>query len=571
MDDGSASGESAVAAAEPEAESGTGAESAEATTHIEGGPVRQVRVEAGDSLGRLLADAGVPEAEIYTDYVALTLKLNPQIRNPNIIMAGQDLVLPVPGDWDPALVAEARTEIRDRMPAARPKPAARIEARPEPVVESEPEPARVAQPEPPRRPEPHPEAGPGPDRATARLSRTRPDLSVQPDAAIRHRPRPKPGPKPQPKDTALTPAPLPPTKSVATRTALGLIFTRIGESFRASGQHFLPLKSGGQITINNETFPIIEMRSGQRIVLDLELKLPEKMVRLIRTNWPNYTIFRPKPKESFSSMLGRLLEAAQYYKVQGPGAPWRVDKGVAIEAGADWIVWRTRSDHERGRAVIINLPPDPSMGTSPEVAAFLAEHGIQIIDFFPKGNLIGPRLVSGAPPREDWTRIEYHSDLDLVASILELIGQPYEVDLSIPLMRDDSGGDGFNLTVQAPLYFSRSGRNFIVTPNDFSGDVLEALEANGFRVVTIDPREGLSSLAQKTLEAMGIPTEAGLTIQASSRPKNANIELTLPGLTFSQGGRRFFLTPVSPSPLLTPLLDEPGLRVVRYQYARESG
>ncbi|MEW5726086.1 MAG: LysM peptidoglycan-binding domain-containing protein, partial [Thermodesulfobacteriota bacterium] len=60
---------------------------------------RTVRVEKGDRLAEILRREGVPEPLIFNEMVNLVVRVNPQLRNPNLIYAGMDLKVPVKSDW----------------------------------------------------------------------------------------------------------------------------------------------------------------------------------------------------------------------------------------------------------------------------------------------------------------------------------------------------------------------------------------------------------------------------------------------------------------------------------------
>ena len=473
-----------------------------------------ILVEEGESLSKLLRRQGLPDAMIFNEFINLTLRLNPQITDPNLIYAGQRIKLP------------------------------KGSARPEAALLEKP----------------------------ASASIVRPIRPKTPPTSTRVKPKPKPKPKPEEKPTiALPPPELPPSQTVATRTALGLIFTRIGERYLSKGQHFLPLKTGGQITLSPQAFPIIEFRTGHRVVLDLDRRLPEEMVGLIRTNWPNYTIFRAQPGEHLSELLERLFKLAQYHKVRGRGDPWVLNRDVRISIGADWIIWPTQKDWSQGRAVVITLPASLDQGTSPEVAAYLDGLGIKVIDFHARGSLIGPEPSraqnSSTLETEDLVPPDYTG---LVQALLDLVGQKYELNLNIPLMQSTSSGQDFNFTVMAPIYFSRGGKNYVVAVDGITTDLKTMLEEHGFTVILRAAGEGPEPLAKKLLTALGVDAHEGWVINGSTRADNRNIKVTLPGLLFSSGGRRLLLTPGRVPPALAPLVAESGLKIVVYRMSGQS-
>ncbi|MBU2552607.1 MAG: LysM peptidoglycan-binding domain-containing protein [Proteobacteria bacterium] len=468
---------------------------------------KSVKVRPGERLALILRRVGIPEHLIFNEYINLTIKINPQLKNPNLILAGQEIKVPLPGTWSESELQAATG------------------------------------------------SGPIPARAP----------SVPPTATrVSPEPAPRPQPRPAPK-LAVTPPPMPPSNSLAVRAALGLIFTRIGERFINRGQHFLPLKSGGQITINTQSFPIIELRTGRRVLLDLDHRLPEDMVALIRSNWANYTIFRPQPGEGLTALLKRLIEMSQYYKVREDGTPWRLSREIGVRISADWIIWPSAADWQAGRAVVINLPQTPAQGTSPEVAAYLETQGLKIIDFYPRGNLIGPEPRRDSIEPQLKTEEMAASDFqDFTRGLLDLVGQKFESDLSIPLIRNGESGADFNFTVQAPIYLTRGGANYVIDFQRRPPSMEKLLEEHHFRLITREAGERPEAFALKLFQALGLETNSGLNIQSSSRPNGRGIEITVPGALVHAPGGKLLLTSIDLPREIAPLLARKGLRVVRY-------
>ncbi len=461
-------------------------------------------VQAGESLAQLLRNIGLPDSMIFNEYLELTLALNPHLKNPNIIYANQRIKLPMPGAWaESALAAELKKQRASVLTSAPAPPITRTQA-----------PAQLPRKE------------------------DKPAITV---------------PTPQ----------LPPANTLAVRTALGLVFSRIGERFISTGQHFLPLKSGGQITINTQAFPIIEMRNGLRLLLDLDRRLPEEMVALIRTNWSNYAIFRPSPGESLSAMLARLFEMGRYYKMHTAGTVWTLHRDVDVTLSADWIIWPTQEDWAAGRAVVITLPESRDQGTLPAVAAYLAKQGVKVIDFYPRGNLIGPDLVRETPDRE--IQIEELNPIDtkrFILDLLDLVGQKYEQDLNIPLVTN--GGQDFNLTIQVPVYFARAGEKFVLSLQPLPESMTKLLTEHNFSLITRTKGEKPAEFAARLLKELGIRFDKGLKISASTRPSGRNLEVDFPGLLLDLGLRQVLLTPVAVPFELAGVLNKPNLKVVRY-------
>gem|GEM_PF-6262979 len=81
---------------------------------------RTVKIRPGDTLERLLRREGLPREAIYRHLLKITMDLNPEIKNPDLILAGAELRIPAAGDYlsaaglDPHKVREAALAISQR-------------------------------------------------------------------------------------------------------------------------------------------------------------------------------------------------------------------------------------------------------------------------------------------------------------------------------------------------------------------------------------------------------------------------------------------------------------------------
>ena len=72
---------------------------------------------------------------------------------------------------------------------------------------------------------------------------------------------------------------------------LKYLFLAIGEEWKDTGEHFIPLRSGGQIDLKASSFPLITFLTGKHVILDAQDKLPEKVAKLIEQTWPIIRLF----------------------------------------------------------------------------------------------------------------------------------------------------------------------------------------------------------------------------------------------------------------------------------------
>ncbi|MBF0531321.1 MAG: hypothetical protein HQK55_19035, partial [Deltaproteobacteria bacterium] len=252
--------------------------------------------------------------------------------------------------------------------------------------------------------------------------------------------------------------------------------------------------------------------------------------------------------------------------VQKRGAPWVLDREFKIKIEADYIVWPTPEDWAAGRATVITFPESQGSGTPPELAAYLAQNGVKVLDYYSRGHLIGPEPRRDAesiapPPVEDWRHSDYN---EFAKAILKLVGQPFESDINIPLLAGGSAGADININTQAPIFFSRAGVNYIIAAGGLAPEVQKLLENQRYAVINCRHGESAQGLALRILSALGIKAEPGLTVAGQGKTAGRSIEVTMPGVLFKNGGTDMLLTSTSIPPTLVPLVNRPNLKVVRY-------
>ena len=469
-------------------------------------PVVEHEVQHGERIAALLRYYGVPDKLIFDEYINLVLALNPQIRNKDIIYPGQILKLPkFEGVLTQAIIFKEKP--KEKVP--------------------EPAPSQVVK---------------------------KPEGKKTPEIKEREIP-------------ALQAAAQPGSRTLINRVALGLIFSRIGERFISTGQHFLPLKSGGQISLKASTFPILSLRNGHKIILDLDSRLPEQVIKLIRTSWQDYSIFRVKPREKLISLLPRLFKECGYLRIYEKGEPVVFDRqAVKIKLQADWIIFPEESDETANQAVVLNLASSREQGTYPEAAAFLTEIGVTVIDFYPKGNLVGPEPMTYRPKTEYKVETILSNDLnEFLQTVLDLMGQKYATDLSIPLIKSDETVKDFKLSVNVPLYFNRNGIDFMVRFEGLSKELIGLLQKQGARVVVLIPAEDPLKALRTLLTAMEQEHEHGFILKASKRPAERNIEFNLPGVMIQSEPNPLLISPEEIPAQLVPLLKQNGIKPVVFR------
>ncbi len=233
----------------------------------------------------------------------------------------------------------------------------------------------------------------------------------------------------KPVETAQAPAaaPSPPPEQPKGPPALSLqlteFFALLGEEWINTGEHFIPLKAGGQLNLKAEAFPILSLGNGQRVIVDLHRELPEKMAQVIAANWDNYRVVHLKGDEDLRGALNRILAACEYYRIYKQGEPLEMRGDFTLQVSADWII---QTSEDRSRTLLINLADKSGARMPPELRNFLTNLGVKSIEYPPsRQNTAEP----SAPAARSDVLSAGKDKAAVIESVLNLTGQTFTRDV----------------------------------------------------------------------------------------------------------------------------------------------
>jgi hypothetical protein len=436
--------------------------------------LEQYTVKPADSVIKVVTGKyDIPEEQLHREYLDLVRKLNPHIKDLDVIEPGQVIRLPI---YTPQIVRK------------------RIEAPPPPEPEH-----------------------------------------VKEDEGVRRR-------------------------MTDLATALGLIFSEMGEEWIQTGTHFIPLKSGGQIDLQAASFPILNLRNGLRIIVDLNNRLPQRMTELIGSSWHNYRVVHVSGRDDLKTAFDRLVRACNYPRVFERGETLEMEGDMGFRIMGDWII--ALGDATAGRRISVAVVNINLSGSSQPVCptvlrSYLAQVGVKVIDF-PLPESGGPG--AGADPVEI---LDAGSDPSaLVRRTLDLVGQDFETDVRIPLYQ--SKGADFKLIIKANFLMKLNGRDALITLSDLGQEVISLLEERGFQVLPLAGERDPLAVVSSTLRFIGVDCEPGPHVFVTSREtESKSVRLTLPGSVFEDmGGKPILATRLNLPSEIASFLTKRGYRVM---------
>ena len=409
--------------------------------------VENYTVQPGDALTRVIEGRyGIPAKKLYGEYLSLVKKLNPNIKNVNVILPGQRIKLPI---YSPELVRK-------------------------PII---------------------------PERFQEK--------------------------KQKPQKEKISPL----------ATGLAQVFSELGMDWIRTGQHFIPLSTGGQINLRAESFPVLNAPTGNRVIVDLYNDLPARVSDLIQSNWDIYRIVHVTAKDDLRSVLTRIFRACAFKDSDGTKHPLQFGGAIRLRITGDWILPVSLASSGKGPTTAVLTLREPYMPTVPwMIQDYLDGLGIKVIDYpagdsFPEEGESKPDLVK--VPDDPLERTEM---------LLHRLGQKFTRSLDIPVYQSEAAG--VKLLIKADFYLKARGANAVI---DFSGlgkKMVIFLKEHGFKVLSLHGVKDPLEILTRMLSFLGVPFDPGPhSFLACKRDRSRNIELTLQGISFKDAkGQRILAT-----------------------------
>ena len=378
-------------------------------------------------------------------------------------------------------------------------------------------------------------------------------------AQVKARPKPRkpyvPPPSTKPEHA---PAPVWTGQEVTLLAAedLGSIIAQMGEEWTQSGEHFIPLKSSGHINLKAESYPIIRLNKGMTVIVDLHGALSNKMAKVIESSWASYRVVCLSTKDDLRSALDKILRAFKYPKIFKKGQPVKLGGDIPVSITGDWIVTPPKTAPGKNpEFIVINLLQARSHGTPGTIKDYLKPLGVEIIEFPPAEEKQGdvdrkPSLEKAEDPES------------LIKAVLNLTGQDFSTRLRIPAYA--SANNDFRFTIEADFYLKIRGKIHIIDLAGLDPEVIALLKDDGISVLSLTKEHEPLTMVSKTLKFLNVKFEPGPhSFSTSPDDIPRNVETTLKGILFyAHNGDSVFVSPLDLPSEIGAFLSQRGYKVL---------
>ena len=263
------------------------------------------------------------------------------------------------------------------------------------------------------------------------------------------------------------------------------------------GDISIPLMEENRITIDTNTFPILQLTGDKRLILDHGGDLPNGLVDLVQFEPGNYEVVTLEKNENMRSVLDKLFDAAGYFSVDKNRNPLVVGDQVQFEISGDWVIYRDEFMEDIMVVNVIEKGEEPVDGQLKDSAG---SFGVDMIDIYMKGegeSVPVPKTVKATECPGDIPSVNAANGKVLVDSLLALLDQQYRIDHTLKLFGENS--EGYDVEVKADRFFQRGGIRHIINFRPLSKKLTDVITKQGDRILSMpveveDPTEAIADV-----------------------------------------------------------------------------
>jgi len=303
------------------------------------------------------------------------------------------------------------------------------------------------------------------------------------------------------------------------------VVTQMNATVTASGNYYLPLPKGGQVTIDCSKMPVIEFENNTTIFLDLENRAPDDLKNIISDNWKNFSLVKVTQKDDVIVVLRKIFDAAKNYSMTKQNKPLTIGAPLSAEFFVDWVIKETTTRQIPPLTQGLRILYENDLLFPRALKNFAQRKGLIITEISAQKGIVGkPEEIYSLPPV---TKYPSTSAKEFSYALLSDLGLRPEKDVDIKIF--DTEKDGINLSIKADVLVNTGDSKYIVFSRELSPQLINVLTQAGNKLIFLSDNDSPKYIMERMLQAMNIPSYFGHFSFSGLERKQASFTLSFSG------------------------------------------
>ena len=323
------------------------------------------------------------------------------------------------------------------------------------------------------------------------------------------------------------------------------------------GTYYFPGKKEEKFELDLSKFPMLEFKDGTMIIFPREGQIKGPDLSVLKSFWSDVNIVSIAPDASMEQILDSIFNVIK--KEPYVNRLSFSDHGVKTVVSARWITDKPYATEKKRRHVCITLIEDLSERTPESISRYMDQHSISIIDILVDNNepkqkpkIIGQEIHIA----ENVISINPTNRKVFVNDLVTAIGFNYAKNIKITFPYA-----GIQVEAISNLVTTKDGSHLLIDFEDLYGDAITSIQKTGFDIIQVKKKDNPYTIIQNLLTGTGVSYTNDPTFFAAKRPVTYNTALTIRGFLVTNTGKML----LAASPLhesVIQFLRNEGVRII---------
>lgn len=290
------------------------------------------------------------------------------------------------------------------------------------------------------------------------------------------------------------------------------------------GSYYLPRPGQEDYKIDLSQTPFIKLEDGKRIFFTSGDEKQGAEMKMIKSFYKDVFFINIAPDDSVEKVFNTVFGSLEGTVIKHPLSFF--DHGVEVKVQGKWIIEKPRNKGEAIRHLCITIINDFKERTPQSIIRYLDQNNIII-----KEILIGEGIKEPESNVSRFKIADKNSDIidasdheTFVKDLLTNMGYQYSPNEKISFQYA-----GIQINAASNLAAKGNDSIFYIDFGNFYGDAIQAIETSGYSIIQVKDNDSLEDIMQKLLGAMNASFSQNPTFIAAKRPAYYNTRLTVPG------------------------------------------